>query len=397
MRNILTLSVLLLAFCIGCPEPPAPPKTPDPPPVDATSEETNGDAAPVVEPEPIVEPPAPVVEPEPVVEPPAPVVEPEPVVEPPAPVIEPEPVVEPPAPVVEPEPVVEPPAPVVEPEPVVEPPAPVVEPEPVVEPPAPVVEPAPVAAIAAVSAGGVPLPPLDDLTTQIDLYIAEIGRALEGLDGSNNYVQDAANVVRDVSGLALLALAVGLADADSKYKPSASHMIAAAKTLAAAQSFDEGQAAFAALQAALENTSEGTPLSWSDKVSDLAPAMKALPNLSSAVKRNTDTERKLNTVLDRQPQRAYPPLAALAVISQGTIPNITQTEKPDAVEEWKKACEEFRDAALKANAAAHLYAQVKAEGGEPDYSVYSASIAALAESCDDCHRIFYPSAVGQTE
>ena len=350
MRHILTLSVLLLAFCIGCPEPPAPPTTPEPPPVDATPVETDEAPAPVLEPPPAVEPPAPVVDPTPAVEPPAPVVEPAPAVEAPAPVVE----------------------------------------------PAPAVEMAPVAAVAAFS-GDVPLPPLDDLTVQIDLYIAAIARAMEGLDGSNNYTQDAANVVRDTSGLVLVVLAVGLADADSKYKQPAPHIIAAAHALIAAQNLEEGQAAFAALQAALTNTSDGTPLSWSDKMADLAPAMKALPNLSSAVKRITDTERKLNLVLDGNPQRAYPPLAALAVIAQGTIPNVVQTEKPDAVEEWKKACEEFRDAALKANAAAHLYAQVKAEGGEPDYSVYSVSIAALAESCDDCHRLFYPNAVGQTE
>ena len=245
-------------------------------------------------------------------------------------------------------------------------------------------------AVAADSAS-VPHPPLDALTQQIDLYVEALGTALERLDGSRNYAEDAANVVRDASGLALVALAVGLANDDSQYKKAAPHIITAAKTLVAAQNLEEGQSAFAGLKSALGNTSEAPALSWSDKIVGLKPAKSAIQSLNSAVKRTTDTERKLNTLLTRQPQRVYPPLAALAVLSQGMIPNVGETEKPDAVAEWKKYCEDFRNAALKVNAAAHQYAA--AESG--DYSVYSAAMTAMAESCDDCHRTFYPSAVGQ--
>jgi len=240
----------------------------------------------------------------------------------------------------------------------------------------------------------VPLPPLEDLTAQIDEYMTVIASSLEFLDGSTRYERDAADIVRDANALALVALAVGLAEADSKYKQSASQIITATKTLAAAKNLEEGNKAYEALKTSLIGRG-GKPLSWTEKVADLAPAMKALPNLSSAVKRATDTERKMNLISETKAKQVYGQLAALAVISQGTIPNVAETTKPDAMEEWKKYCEEFRDAAVKSNAAARQYAQDKAEGKATNYAAFSASFRALTESCDDCHKVFYPSAMGQ--
>jgi hypothetical protein len=242
----------------------------------------------------------------------------------------------------------------------------------------------------------VPLPPVEDLTTQVDEYITKIGRFLEDLDGSPKYADDAADIVRDTHALSLVALAIGLTEADSKYKKSASQIITAAKTLAAAKNIDEGRKAYAALQASLTGSGNGKPLAWKDKIADLKPLMKALPNLNSSVKRITDTERKLNIALSgANPQRVYGQLAALSVISQGSIPNVTETTKPDAVEEWKKLCEEFRDAALNTNAAAHQYAKDTADGKEPNYAAFSTCFKAMTESCDNCHKVFYPSAVGK--
>ena len=244
------------------------------------------------------------------------------------------------------------------------------------------------------AAENVPLPPIEDLVAQIDEYIAKIGESLDALDGSPRYAAGAADIVRDANALALVALAVGLAEADSKYKKSASHIIAAAQSLASTKTFEEGQKAYAALQESLTNTDAGKPLLWSDKVADLAPAMKALPNLSSGIKRVTDTERKLFVTLNRQPQRVLGQIAALAAVSQGSIPNVVETEKPDAMEKWKKYCEDFRDVAIKLNTATRQYAQGVADDTNPDYAIFSAAFRAMAESCDDCHRTFYPSAVG---
>jgi len=248
------------------------------------------------------------------------------------------------------------------------------------------------------AAVAVPLPPIEDLTAQVDAYIAKIEESLGFLEGSIKYTEDAADVVRDAHALALVAFAIGLADADSKYKKPTAQIIAATKPLAAAKNFSEGKKAYTALKTSLTGSGDGTSLAWTDKVVDLAPAMKALPNLSSAVKRVTDTERKLNIVLGgARAQSVYSQLAAMAVITQGTIPNVAETEKPDAVAEWKQLCEEFRDAALKTNAAAHQYARDKADGKEPNYAAFSASFKAMTESCDDCHAIFHPGAIGKTE
>jgi hypothetical protein len=248
------------------------------------------------------------------------------------------------------------------------------------------------------AAEAVPLPPVEDLTAQIDEYITKIGKSLDDLDGSPKYAEDAADIVRDANALSLVALAIGLTEADSKYKKPASQIITAAKTLAAAKNLEEGQKAYTGLKASLTGAGDGKTLSWLDKTAVLSQAMKALPNLSSAVKRITDTERKLTATLGgANAQRVYGQLAALSVISQGSIPNVAETEKPDAAADWKKHCEEFRDAALKANAAAHQYAKDKADGKEPNYAAFSASFKTMTESCDSCHAIFHPGAVGKSE
>jgi len=238
----------------------------------------------------------------------------------------------------------------------------------------------------------IPMPPVGDLTAQADEYITKLGTNLDNLDGSPRYASDATDIVRDASALSLVILAIGLAEADSKYKKAAPQMIVATQNLVAAKSYAEGQKAYDELKSALTSTGGGggTPLSWSVKIANLTPLMKAVPNLSSAVKRLTNTERNLNMRLERNPQQIYGALAALAAISQGSIANAAETSKPDAVAEWKKYCEEFRDAALKVGTVARQYADEKA-----DYAAFRTAINALSVSCDDCHKVFYPSAVGQ--
>jgi cytochrome c556 len=243
----------------------------------------------------------------------------------------------------------------------------------------------------------VPLPPIEDLTAQVDAYITDLGKSLDALDGSPKYADDAANVVRDANALTLVALAIGLSEDDSPYKKAATSIIAATHHLAAAKNLDEGQKAYEALKTSLKGSGDGTTLSWSGKVAELEPVMKAVPNLSSAVKRITDTERKFNTALKNRAQSIYSQLAALAVLAQGSIPAVEETSSPDAKDEWKTCCEEFRDAALKVNAAARQFGKDTADGKEPNYAAFSTSFKAMTEACDSCHKIFHPSAVGQTE
>lgn len=236
----------------------------------------------------------------------------------------------------------------------------------------------------------IPMAPIDDLVGQIDEYVEKIGKNLEEMDGTVNYKNDADTIVRDANGLALVALSVGMSKEDSKYKKAAPAIIKAAMTLEKVEKYDEAKKAYDALKEAL--TSEaGGELGWT-KVAELPPVMKAVPNLSSTLTRLTNTENKLKRQLDRKPQQIYGGLAALAAIAQGSVANAKDTTKPDAVDDWKKECESFRDAALKANAAAHDFAAEKI-----DYDTYWKTYKAMTDSCDNCHKVFYPSAVGQAE
>lgn len=236
----------------------------------------------------------------------------------------------------------------------------------------------------------IPMPPIADLVGQIDEYVEKLGKTLEELDGTVNYKNDGDFVVRDANALTLVALAVGKAEADSKYKKAAPGIIKTATELAAATQYDAAKKAYDALKTAL--TSEGDPstLEWT-KTAELQPLMKAVPNLSSTLTRLTNTERKLKTQL-KKPERIFGTLAALAVIPQGSIANVKDTSKPDAVAEWKKECEQFRDAAIKANIAVHSFAEEKI-----DYKTYWAAFKEMTEACDKCHKEFYPSAVGKNE
>ncbi|MDR2115591.1 MAG: hypothetical protein LBP87_04340 [Planctomycetaceae bacterium] len=236
----------------------------------------------------------------------------------------------------------------------------------------------------------IPMPPIEDLTGQINEYVEKLGKTLEELDGTVNYKNDGDFVVRDANALALVALAVGKSESDSQYKKAAPGIIKAATELASATQYETAKEVYNKLKTALTSESDPSVLEWT-KTAELQPLMKAVPNLSSTLTRLTNTERKLKTQL-KKPERIFGGLAALAVITQGSIANVKDTTKPEAVAEWKKECEQFRDAAIKANAAIHSYAEEKI-----DYQTYWAAFKEMTEACDKCHKEFYPSAVGKNE
>jgi hypothetical protein len=237
----------------------------------------------------------------------------------------------------------------------------------------------------------IPMPPIADLASQVDEYVGKLGKTLEDLDGTPKYKDDNEFIVRDANALALVVLAIGKSGNDSKYKKAAPGIIKAATELAGAGTFADAQKAYDALKTSL--TSEGDPalLTWT-KVADLKPLMKAVPNLSSLLTRLTNTESKLKRQMTKKPEQVFGTLAALAVISQGSIANVGDTSKPEAVDEWKKECEQFRDAAIKANTAAHNFAD-----GKTSYQEYWNIYKELTETCDTCHKTFHPGAVGKNE
>ncbi|MCL2744084.1 MAG: hypothetical protein FWE67_09545 [Planctomycetaceae bacterium] len=223
----------------------------------------------------------------------------------------------------------------------------------------------------------VPAIPVADLTAQIDEYV----KKLEDID-------DMDTASRDASALALTALAVGTSKEDSKYKKAAGSIIEVAGKMAKVKTADEAAKLYEQLKAAL--TAEGPAVQAGIKAAELTPIMKAVPNLSSAVTRQTNTERKIKVAI-KDPKKVFAPLAALAAISQGAIANSKDTTPVDEAK-WKAECELFRDAALAANAAAHGYADEKVS-----YDDFSKAFKNMTETCDTCHDIFHKAAKGKTE
>jgi hypothetical protein len=232
---------------------------------------------------------------------------------------------------------------------------------------------------------------IDDLVSQVDEYISRIGDNLNDLKTSENYVTDGDSVYRDASGLAIVILMVGLSDKDSRYRRAAPELLAKVKRLIEAKDYKTATAEFDAIKTALK--SEGDPSKLKlEKVVKLKPVMKAMPNLNSNVRRLTNTETKLKRQLDRKPKQIFGQLAALAAISEGSIPNGDETLKPTELSKWRSECERFRDVAIKANLAAHDFAK-----GNIKYENYWATFSELSRACDSCHNSFYPDKKISTE
>ncbi|MCL2347027.1 MAG: hypothetical protein FWC50_02070, partial [Planctomycetaceae bacterium] len=153
--------------------------------------------------------------------------------------------------------------------------------------------------------------------------------------------------------------------------------VADAKDLAAAK------ASVKALEDSTTKKSDAK-LEWK-KVAKMEPTMKlAVPKINTGMGRYTRNDK----MLDRGIPNVAGATAALAAIAQGLGPNCDETAKPDKKDEWLKLSRDFRDAALKANAAVHGYAKK-----EVDFKTFKADLDAMKESCEHCHKVFVPGSV----
>jgi len=223
----------------------------------------------------------------------------------------------------------------------------------------------------------VPLPPAADLDEQVDFYIKELDKSLEDLATSKDFAADADALARDGNTLILIALALGMSE-DGKYKAAAPEIIKAAQAVADAKDLAAAKAAVAAVKAALAKKSTDK-LEWK-KMAKMAPVMKlAVPRINTGMTRYIRTE----ATLKRGIPNVAGATAALAVIAQGVKPNFDETIKPDNEEEWVKLSKDFRDLALKANAAIHGF-----EKGSVTFDAFKDALAAMKESCEHCHAVF---------
>jgi hypothetical protein len=165
-----------------------------------------------------------------------------------------------------------------------------------------------------------------------------------------------------------------LHDQDSPHKAAAGTLMKAAQDLAAAEDYAAAKAALAAVTAAAESSeASDVELKW-EKVADLHALMKQVPTVNTKLKRYVKGSR-----FKSEADKTVGFTATIAVIGQGSIANVDETEAPDQGAEWEKYCLDMRNAAGQLNAAIHA--------GDQDAA--DVHMDALQQSCDDCHAVFH--------
>jgi cytochrome c556 len=224
------------------------------------------------------------------------------------------------------------------------------------------------------------LPPVEDLEAQLEEYVEELEDDLDDLQGIPDFEAGVESLYMDANTLALIALAIGKAEADSKYKKATPEIIEAAQKAAKAEDLDAAKEAVEAVKAALETSGNPDALEWV-KVASLKEVMEHVPAINTGMKRYMKSDRYLSRGIDKIKGGT----AVIAAISQGTIPNADETIKPDAVDKWVEYSIISRDAALKVNELAHKY-----ENDEVDFDTIDAAYAEMEETCHTCHEVFNP-------
>ncbi|NMC19118.1 MAG: hypothetical protein GYA33_01750 [Thermogutta sp.] len=217
--------------------------------------------------------------------------------------------------------------------------------------------------------------PAEDLVTALDSYIERIDEVLADPD---EFADLQSRVVKDAETISVLALVLGLHDEDNPYKAAASELIKASQAVAQAADYAAAKAAFAQLQAA-KSAKGGEVTGWV-RVASLTALMEQVPLVNSRLKRYLRR-------FDRQADAIAVDAAVLAAIAQGSMANLDETSRPSNSEQWFAFCEQMRDAAAAVNKAARAKDQAGATAAE----------ATLAKTCDECHVVFHPEAVGKLE
>ena len=236
----------------------------------------------------------------------------------------------------------------------------------------------PLLCLSAMFASAQEVPPAADLDFQIEYYFEELDKRIEDLGASKDFAADANVLARDGNALILVALAAGMSSEEGKYKAAAPEIIKAAQKVADAKDLAAAKAAVAEVKAAAEKKSS-EKLEWK-KVAKMAPAMKlAVPRINTGMTRYVKNAK----TLDRGIPNVAGATAALAAISQGLAPNFDETTKPGEKDQWVKFSQDFRNAALKANAAVNAY---KADNTK--FDDFKTALTEMKENCEHCHAVF---------
>lgn len=212
--------------------------------------------------------------------------------------------------------------------------------------------------------------PAEDLVAQVEYYIKDLDKAVAS---EEDYVDSAEKISRHANTLTVIALGLGLHDQDNKHKASAGSLMKSAQKLAATTDFASAKAGVEAVKkaAAGGDPAEGE-LKW-EKVASMPALMKQVPLV------NTKLKRCLKRI-ERMADEGRGHAATIAVIAQGSVANVGDTQQPDEVDQWEEFCAEMRDAA----------AEVGAGIRAADSDQTNAAMARLGKSCDTCHEVFHP-------
>ncbi len=213
--------------------------------------------------------------------------------------------------------------------------------------------------------------PAEDLVRQVDYYLT---RLEESVETEAEYTDSDTKVAKDANTMILIALALGLHDKENQYKAAAPAMLKASQQLASANDYASARAGVAAVKAALASTDpDRSVLKWA-ALASLPETMEQVPLINSRLKRYLRGSR-----FKSQADVTAGQSAVMAVIAQGSMANVGDTEKPDEVQKWYAFCEQMRAAAAALNASIHAQ----------DEDAKDAAKEALAKSCEDCHAVFH--------
>lgn len=212
------------------------------------------------------------------------------------------------------------------------------------------------------------LVPVEDLIGQADDYVEELEDCVEDLE---EYQDSVDKIKRYADSLAVIALAIGLHDQDSRLRKAAPALVKASQELAGAADFPSARAGVANVKAALSSNGDPSSLKWT-RVASLKTLMEQVPLINTKLKRYI-----------RRFEKGAPYIAgnsaALVAIGQGSLHNAGETEAPDKVAEWYKYCVDMRNSAAALNKAVHAKNEDAAK----------TAMDALQQSCDRCHAVFH--------
>lgn len=224
-------------------------------------------------------------------------------------------------------------------------------------------------------------PPMADLEDQLLIYKDKLVRDYEDLEVNPSFEDGVESLYRDSNTLSLIALSIGMSPEESQYKLSVIPLIQSGQKLSAAKELKEVASGLEQLNKAFEIKGNNNGLSWS-KVAHLAPVMKkALPSISTEIKRLTRNEKTF--LRGKNAQKIFGASAVLAVIAQGCKPNVDETASPKEKDLWSKYCENLHATACSLNSNAH-----KVKEGSGKFEDLEKAAHELEETCNTCHEKF---------